>query len=172
MKPHTEESRIAWNSFAETQRGEDDPEYFELDGLSVFYTTVHIPQDQRPFRFAVAAAVPPDQDAYTIAVSDDVPEQLRGLWAWHELHDFKEMGHEHPERCLNSEITVAWHLDANSDAYQEYLRYRIHFYVSLEAFITRDIAEKGEASEYDVQDIEGCQKSLEFLAGLRKSSNA
>ena len=52
MKPHTEESRITWATFAESQRGEADPEHFELGGLSVFYTTVHISDEQRPFPYA------------------------------------------------------------------------------------------------------------------------
>ncbi|HPD99482.1 MAG TPA: hypothetical protein PKV52_04390, partial [Candidatus Saccharibacteria bacterium] len=160
-------SRITWATFAESQRGEADPEHFELGGLSVFYTTVHISDEQRPFPYAVAAAVPPNQEAYTICVSDDVPESLRGLWAWHELHDFSEVGHDHPKRCVSSEIVVAAEMDPESDEYQEYIKYRIHFYMHLEKFMAEDIAAKGEVSEYDPYDVEGCQKAIQFLRGLR-----
>lgn len=172
MKPHTEESRVAWSNFAESQRGDNDPESFELNSETVFFTVVHIPDNQKPFPYAVAAAVPPNQEAYTIAVSDDVPEQLRGLWAWHELHDFKKVGHAQEGRCLQTEEELALHMNSNSPEYQEYLRYRIHFYTHLEKFIAEDLAQKGESSEYDSFDVDGCRQAVQFLRSLREDKSS
>lgn len=92
MKPHEKDGYENWRAYNERVRNGANPTEFEFAGLQVRYTTVHIPKNQRPFEYAVAASIPADQEEYEIAVSDDVPEELRGLWAWHEYHDFKVLG--------------------------------------------------------------------------------
>lgn len=165
MKPHSEESYQNWKDYNDRTRDGKEPFSFELDDISIKYTTVHIPEDQRPFNFAVAASIPEGQEGYEIAVSDDVPKELRGLWAWHEYNDFKNIGFEGENRCLQSEQRAAENL-AGTDLYKQYLEYRIPFYQSLASFMANDIDTKKEASEYDVADVQGCYSALKYLDSI------
>lgn len=170
MKPHTVEAYQNWRHFNERAREGAEPELFEFAGTIVEYTTVHIPETQRPFDFAVAASLPEGQDNYEIAVSDDVPEDLRGLWAWHEYNDFKVVGFDVGNRCRQSEQVVAENL-AGTELYQKYLEYRIPFYQSLARFMARDVYAKGDASEYDILDVQGCYSAMDFLDAMASLRN-
>jgi hypothetical protein len=139
-----------------------EPTEFELGGVTVAYTTVHIPEEQRPFDYAVAACFPEGQNGYEIAVSDDVPESIRGLWAWHEFNDFKTLGDQVYNRCIQSEKAVA-ELVNDPARYAQYLEHRIPFYQSLATFMMKDIGAKGAESEYDVMDVQACYAALDFL---------
>lgn len=165
MKPHSEESYQNWKKFNEHTRNGEEPSSFELAGILVEYTTVNIPKAQQPFDFVVAASIPEGQEGYEIAVSDDVPKELRGLWAWHEYNDFKNIGFEEENRCLQSEQMVADNL-VGTDLYKQYLEYRIPFYRSLARFMAKDVDTKNEASEYDVSDVQGCYSALNYLDSI------
>ena len=93
-----------------------------------------------------------------------MPEELRGLWAWHELNDFSVLGHGTENRCLQSEESVLKNSDVNSPLYQLYLSYRLPFYSELATFMQKDIEQKGSESQYDISDVEGCHKAIEFLS--------
>ena len=163
MKPHTSESCVGLKNYTESQQN-NKKECYKIGDMVVNYSVVYIPEEYRPFSYAIAASVPPEQDDYEIAVSDDVPENLRGLWAWHELHDFKCIGHEVPGRCSQSEAIVAQELSAtNPSLLSDYLNVRIPFYESLAEFMKKDIAEKGENSTYHNYDVDGCFQAIKLL---------
>lgn len=163
MKPHTVESYVDLKNYTESQQN-NKKESYEIGGLTVNYSIVHIPEEYRPFPYAIAASVPLEQDNYEIAVSDDVPKKLRGLWAWHELHDFKCIGHEVPGRCSQSEAIIVQELSVtDTSLLSDYLNARIPFYKSLAEFIKKDIVEKGENSVYHSYDVDGCLQSSELL---------
>lgn len=162
MKPHTKETLGALSDYAGRQRGDKLLERYECNGLPVEYTVAHIPEEHRPFPYAVAASVPPGIEEYSIVVFDDVPEELRGLWAWHELHDFRVLGHQAENRCPESERVLVESLK-DVDLMSRYIPVRLDFYRGLADFIGRDLAEKGEASVYDSKDLQGCYDSIKYL---------
>lgn len=162
MRPHTEVSYQEWREFNERTRQGAAPETFELAGIPVEYTTVYIPVDQRPFTYAVASSLPEGRAEYEIAVSDEVPHELRGVWAWHEYYAFRKLGFDADNRCVQAEKVVAQALDG-TELYAQYLLYRIPFYKSLARFIAQDVYEKGEASEYSILDAQACYKAMDYL---------
>ena len=107
---------------------------------------------------------------YEIAVNDDVPQELRGLWAWHELNDFKVLGHGAEDRCLQSEESFLKNSDVHLPLYQLYLSYRLPFYSELATFMQKDIDQKGFESQYDTSDVEGCYRTIKLL-GLNIETN-
>lgn len=167
MKAHSPELLKDWRNFttSERQRLQSDPEVFIFGDDVVSFTTVTIPEKEKPFPYAVAAAIPQDIDDYEIAVSDDVPPELRGLWAWHEYNDFKILGHDADLRCLISEKFVLEELNdgSYSQAYiHKYIKHRVAFYLSLAHFIAQDIFNNPN-SQYDVFDYQGCYAAIDYL---------
>ncbi|TAL14524.1 hypothetical protein EPN95_02935 [Patescibacteria group bacterium] len=168
MKPHTSEQVLEMKSFVDSQPSVDRKTY-ALNGLEVIYTTVDM-GNVKPFDYAVAAFVTPrgngepitDAD-YEIAVSNDVPEELQGIWAWHELNDFAVLGHEASDRCLTSENEIASSMTSDPELYQRYLTVRIPFYEGLAAFIVQDLAQKGDSSVYSPADLKGCYDTILLL---------
>lgn len=167
MKPHSLEQLNAMKNYTESQLDGKERTSFTLNELTVLYSTVHIPVEHQPFPYAVAAFVVHNEAGetnYEIAVNDDVPEELRGLWAWHELNDFSVLGHGAKDRCLQSEESVLKNSNVNSPFYQLYLCYRLPFYSGLAAFMQKDIEQKVSESQYDLSDVEGCYKAVELLS--------
>lgn len=165
MKPHSQEQVTGLRQFSESV---GQVQQFELGPWAVEYYTVHIPEDQRPFSMAVAAAFTPknNQQVGVIAVSDDVPESLRGLWALHEFIDFTDVGHETEGRCAETETVVLSEL-ISSDQFElafEYTQARQVFYHNLREFLARDIEARGEASQYDAYDVDGCDTALHVVS--------
>ena len=153
-------------NYTESQLDGKEHTSFTLNNLTVLYSTVHIPIEHQPFPYAVAAFVVNNEEGtadYEIAVNDDVPEELRGLWAWHELNDFSVLGHGAEGRCLHSEESVLKNSDVHSPLYQLYLSYRVPFYSGLAAFMRKDIGQRGSESQYDASDVEGCYMAIELL---------
>ncbi len=170
MKPHTPDQILGLTKYADSQPQGKEHKTYTLNGIEVVYSIVHLSDDTKPFDYAVAAFVVPPVNGepiteadYKIAVNDDVPEELQGLWAWHELHDFAILGHEAENRCLTSEQQLLASLSADSELYQSYIAIRIPFYVGLAAFIDADLKQKGDKSVYSVSDLDGCYDALRFL---------
>lgn len=169
MKPHTPDQVAAMKSFADSQPSGAERKTYALNGLEVTYTTVDM-GTAKPFDYAVAAFVAPREDSepiteayYEIAVSDDVPEELQGVWAWHELHDFAVLGHEAENRCLQSEQVIVERMSSDPELYQRYLAVRIQFYDGLAVFIATDLDQKGDGSVYSSSDLQGCYDAIAFL---------
>ncbi|MDB5185359.1 MAG: hypothetical protein JWN38_1167 [Candidatus Saccharibacteria bacterium] len=143
---------------------------YELGGLTVQYATVEIPEDQRPFPMAVAAAfpakrvIPPRQQAGAILVSNEVPEDLRGLWAMHEYIDFAVIGHGAVLRCQNSESLIHQRLNqsAQYELSYEYAAARLGFFTNLKQYMQADLDKNGLESPYDDEDVTGCDFALEL----------
>lgn len=178
MKPHTPDQVLGMKSFADSQPSGAERKTYALNGLEVTYTTVDM-GDAKPFDYAVAAFVAHREDGeliteadYEIAVSDDVPEELQGIWAWHELHDFAELGHEAEDRCLQSEQVLAESMSSVSELYQRYLAVRIPFYDGLAVFIATDIDQKGDESAYSPADLQGCYDAIAFLQAQKHDLQA
>ncbi len=170
MKPHTPDQVTAMKKFADSQPSAAERKTFELNGLQVTYTTVDM-GEAKPFNYAVAAFVAPREDGtpiteadYEIAVSNDVPEELQGIWAWHELHDFAVLGHEAKDRCLQSEQVLADTMLNNPELYQRYLSVRTVFYENLENFAL----EQYDESVYTLDDVLGCYSATQFLESQKK----
>lgn len=173
MKPHSLEQLDAMKNYTESQLDGKERIRFTLNDLTVLYSTVHIPVEHQPFPYAVAAFVVKNEAGetnYEIAVNDDVPEELRGLWAWHELNDFSVVGHGAEDRCLQSEESVLKYGAINSPLYQLYLSYRLPFYSELAVFMQKDIELKGSESQYDISDVKGCYEAIKLL-GLKIETN-
>ena len=170
MRPHTTDQVQSMKKFVESQPNAAERKTYSLNGLDVEYTTIHLSDEQKPFDYAVAAFVVPLQHGapitnlvYEIAVSDDVPEPLQGLWAWHELHDFGVLGHEAPDRCLGTEQEFVNSLQPDSSLYQLHIPCRISFYDGLAVFIKTDLKQKGQDSVYSAADLQGCIDAIAFL---------
>jgi hypothetical protein len=164
-------------SFVDSQPSGGERKTYALNGLEVTYTTVDMGA-AKPFDYAVAAFVAPRDDGelatiddYEIAVGSDVPEDLQGLWAWHELHDFDVVGHEAEDRCLTSEQEIAANMVSEPELYQRYLAVRIPFYEGLSNFIIQDLTQKGNESAYSASDLKGCKDAIEFLESHERVLN-
>jgi hypothetical protein len=136
-------------------------ERYELGSLYVEYGVIHIPEEDKPFPLAVAAAFPEvgSRTPGAIAVSDDVPPHLRGLWAMHELHDFTVVGHEARQRCIRTESYLLRVLEQadQSGLAAVYAAARGEFMDNVGAYMERDISERGaDDSQYHQFDVEGC----------------
>lgn len=179
MQPHSPEQVLQMKSFVDSQPNGKGRKTYKLSGLEVVYTSMHLSDDDKPFNYAVAAFVIPrdsgrsmTEEDYEISVSDDVPEELQGLWAWHELHDFGVLGHRAENRCLQSEEEILSNLQADPKLLKQYLQYRIPFYEGLAAFIVKDIDQNGYASVYRADDLEGCYDAIKLLESQNEKLRA
>jgi hypothetical protein len=166
MKPHTEAQLDGLRGFVDSQVGEAR-EIIELNGVEVEFSVIHIPEAQKPFPYAVAAAVVERADGsfdYVIAVSDDVPEELRGLWAWHEYHDFAELGAEAEDRCFKSEEVVVDAIRIDPELLEFYVEVRSEFYSSLALYMQQVLDDDPENSPYSQDDVEGALLAGVFLS--------
>jgi|GEM_PF-2713058 hypothetical protein len=164
MRIH-EPELISQLQYVSEQRG---TETFTLGGLTVRYATIDLPDEQKPFPLAVAAAFPEKADAATpmeagaVLVSSDVPETLRGLWAMHEYVDFGILGHGTVNRCLVSDqrILTAATEELGPELASQYSEARIGFYQDLALYMTREFTAKGTDSSYAPEDITGCLTAM------------
>jgi hypothetical protein len=144
--------------------------FAEANGTKMSYQIGEIPPvefyvadfgSNRPFELAVAAAftdIGVEQDG-VIIVDESVPEQLQGPWALHELLDFTQSGHEHPNRCVSSDAKILAGLDkVDPELAQYYAEKRQELYTSLGAFA------QTEAS-FSTIDIEWFEKLAVDLKG-------
>ncbi len=161
MKPHTAEQVTGLRSFAESRAGE--VQTFKFHGLEVHYRVGQLPDVGIPYPVA-AAVTGAHKDDYEIVVSDTVPAELSGIWAWHELFDFAVLGHGYGGRCATTEgETLHYLARCPAEERTSYLEHRIAFYEGLGAYMTRDIDENGENSQYDQGDVEGVANALRLL---------
>jgi len=157
----------------EIERAGESEQFFELGYLQVSYTVVHL--DRKPYPYAAISTVLPQEkrtkiskDDYEIAISDDVPEDLRDIWAWHELNAFAVHGHETKDHYLDSEKQYLASLDICSKECADYLPARIIFYRGLILHMTDNRMLYEEKSRYSNQDIRGAYDCLEFLISMQE----
>lgn len=171
MKVHTPQA-IEQIQAISRQAGET---VYTLGAISVRYAVIAIPEAQKPFPMAVAAAFPwigqpkPSGQTGGILVSDDVPNQLQGLWALHELIDFTIVGHDAIGRCATSEQSILNGLEASGQAAlaREYVTERVNFFMNLEQYMSADLDRSGEQSQYEKIDIDGCTLAASVLSRRR-----
>ena len=166
MKPHTPEQIEGLKGFSESTNATF--ETYQLGNVRVDYYVINIPDEQKPpLDYPVAAAFTEKGNSQEgiIAVSDDVPDNLRGLWALHEYIDFTQNGHEHPSRCLSSEEYILGELEKSGQAKlsQEYIQARVRFHQQLASLMKSDIEGNGSTSQYDNRDLEGAETVIQFL---------
>ena len=173
MEAPTPEQVTGLKKLTELERAGKSHQFFELGYVQVFYTVVHL--DRKPYPYAAISTVLPQEkrtkisrDDYEIAISDDVPIDLRNIWAWHELNAFAVHGHDTKDHYLSSEKRYLTSLDVTSKEYSDYLPMRINFYRGLIIHMRENMRLNAEKSRYDNQDIDGALDCLEFLSSMQE----
>ena len=162
MEPYAEAVRHSMSQPGEQVYRETLPEQFEFADVTVQFTTIHIPDAQKPFGYFAGVNIPEDSEEYEITISDDVPEELRGLWAWHEYNNLHSSSVTTRNYRLQAERFICEQL-GDTELYEIYRAHRIPFYQSLAHYMAKEAFAKDGVSEHDSMDIQACYAAMDFL---------